>query len=806
MANFSISCECAASSNLGVSATASVTAGTQSVGDNYTTINYSYSASRTGWTFTGTSRPNAGALVLVINGTTCVNVALPLNNGSTSGTGLASGSGSVRVYHNSDGTKAISVTFRIDKGSDPRGANYVWNGTSSTQSMTLNTIPRASYPSMSASAVTLGNSITINTNRKSTSFTHNLWWKCNSDWFSIATGVGDSYAWTTPKTIANYITNSTSGTVTILCRTFSGGAQIGGDQYTSFTANIPSDIVPSISNLSVWDANSNVSSKFGVYLKGASYLGISFTDAGSYGSSISSRKITANNQTFWNNTSATTDYLLSSGNLTVTVTTTDTRGRSASKQYTITVYDYGTPWVSSFKGIRCNSDGSVNDGGQYLKLQFEAGVYSVSNKNTAQYQLGYRITDSGNYTWKVLDITSLTYNNTTGVISGLTFSEEHSYDLILLVGDKLGNEARRSDTLATEFRLMDFYQNGTGMAIGKVAESSNLFDVGLNTKFRKFIYADNGIVPGDSTYYGAPIYGANNATAWVHLGTWTSGGDAHNCMITIFTGAGYNSNASQNTTIKINIKDGWQGSYSASGSFGITYEITGNYYSSIKVKGIAQAHNILDVWVYLPWTYWNGDYVFQGFGSWKHIATNQSAEPTGNEQSCAETAPAWVEDSKNGNKLTFSYYKDGMGLNDIDWLACWNGSELRAINKNQLEDSGYDSSSGWSWFKSQSGLMIQHKYQTFSKSWTAWGSLYSIDINKQADGTKEISDYAYKFTQTPTRLVSLADGSTVNAITAFPDCDGLKNPTQNFGGIIITRPNNVANTYVLSLMAIGWWK
>ena len=533
MPNFSIGCSCAASESLGVTAAASVSAGAQSVSGNYTTINYSYSASRTGWTFTGASRPNAGALVLIINGTTCVNVALPLNNGSTNGTGLASGSGSVNVYHNGDGTKSISVTFRIDKGSDPRGANYVWNGDSSTQSMTLTTIPRASNPSLSASEATLGNSITINTNRKSTAFTHYLWWICGSSgWNDIAGSVGDSYSWSIPKNIANYIASATEATITIICRTYNGSTQVGNDQYATFKGKVPSDIVPSISGFSVWDAVSNISSKFGLYLKGASKLGISFDDSGSYGSWISTRKITANNQTFWNNKSATTDYLSWSGIMNITVVVTDSRGRSASKSIDITVQDYGTPRVNSFKGIRCNSDGSANDGGQYVKLQFDAGVYSVSNKNTAQYQLGYRITDSGNYSWKTLDISSLSYSNTTGVISGLTFSAEHSYDLILWVGDKLGNEARRSDVLATEFRLMDWYKDGTGMAIGKVAESSNLFDVGLTSKFRKSMQVGEAFYPNIIAPY-LQNSGQGSSDGYMHIATLKVNSAYVNCPVEI---------------------------------------------------------------------------------------------------------------------------------------------------------------------------------------------------------------------------------------------------------------------------------
>lgn len=612
----------------------------QSVDNNTSTIYYTFSAVRGSMGFNGTERYHGGKIQILINGSVAREEWIPLTKIPNYGIGKTevSGSGRVNVSHNGDGSKSCSVQVKIIQGSDDVGhITWYWEGSQSGVAyLELSTIPRASNPSLSAGEATLGDGITINTNRKSSSFTHSLWWSCGSSgWKDIVGNVGDSYTWTIPRVIANYITSSTSATVTIICRTYNNGTQVGNDQYTSFTGKVPDDIVPSISNFSVWEAVSNVSSKFGVYLKGASKLGISFNEAGSYGSWITSRKINANNQTSWQ-TSMTTDYLYSSGNMIVEAIVTDSRGRNVSKRYQITVYDYGTPWVSSFKGIRCNSDGTANDGGNYIKLQFEAGVYSVSNKNTAQYQLGYRIADSGSYSWKTLDITSLSYKNTTGVISGLTFSEEHSYDLILWVGDKLGNEARRPDTLATEFRLMDFYKDGMGMAIGKVAEQGNLFDVGLNSKFRKGIYADNGICAGDFTYYGAPIYGASGSNMWVHLGTWTSGGDAHNCLITVLTGAGYNGGSSQNTKIEISIKDGWQSSLSASEAFGATYSILENYYDSVKVKILASAHNICDVWVYMPWGYFNGEYTFQGFGAWKHVATCQSAEPTGNEQNCAE--------------------------------------------------------------------------------------------------------------------------------------------------------------------------
>ena len=49
----------------------------------------------------------------------------------------------------------------------------------------------------------------------------------------------------------------------------------------------------------------------------------------------------------------------------------------------------------------------------------------------------------------------------------------------------------------------------------------------------------------------------------------------------------------------------------------------------------------------------------------------------------------YVCDSNDSRHLTFAYSKNGMALNDTTWLACWNGNELRAINKsNFLSTSG----------------------------------------------------------------------------------------------------------------------
>ena len=508
----------------------------QSVDGNYTTIRFEAWIDQRGIQWNGTTRKKGGIVSGWINGTCVFSEYYPLNQGGANTRVWSIGTRDFNVYHNADGTKSCTFELKLDTGVDQEGNTqiYKWGGSDKkSTSQTLTSIPRASQPTLSASEKSTGETIGITTNRKSGNFTHSLWWDCgNSTWNGIASGVGDSYSWTIPKSLANAITSATSATVTIRCRTYSGNTQIGSDKTTSFKVNVSSDIKPSISGFSVWEAVSNVSNKFGLYLKGASKLGISFDDSGSYGSRITYRRITTNNQTFENNKSATTDFLSWSGSMSISVTVSDSRGRTASTSTTITVQDYGAPWVESFKGIRCNSDGSTNDSGSYIKLKFKAGVYSVSSKNTAQYQLGYRVADTGNYVWKTLDISSLSYDSTTGAISGLTFSPDKSYDIVLWVGDKLGNEARRPDTLPTEFDMIDWYSDGTGMAIGKVAESSNLFDVGLTSKFRKSMQVGEAFYPNIIAPY-LQNSGLGSSDGYMHIATLKVNSAYVNCPVEI---------------------------------------------------------------------------------------------------------------------------------------------------------------------------------------------------------------------------------------------------------------------------------
>lgn len=129
--------------------------------------------------------------------------------------------------------------------------------------------------------------------------------------------------------------------------------------------------------------------------------------------------------------------------------------------------------------------------------------------------------------------------------------------------------------------------------------------------------------------------GANGKAQWVRLGTLTSAGDASVVVITLQTGNGFNGTESQNSQAEIIIKDGWQDKASTTAAFGAS--VTRQNTKDLLVSVRATASNVCEVWTYLPWLYWSGNYTISGiYSGWNPNFTKQDTKPTnGVEQSLA---------------------------------------------------------------------------------------------------------------------------------------------------------------------------
>ena len=162
-------------------------------------------------------------------------------------------SSSLSVKHSSDGSKTINISFSVTDGA---GQYYTCGKASASGRMALTTIPRASqpscitYPNTTENVGNIGTSITIHMNRKSTSFTHDVYCKWYTKTVEIAKNVASNVAWKIPTDFLNDIPNNTSGWGTIYVKTYNGSTLIG-EKSVKFTATVASDVKPTVGTLTL---------------------------------------------------------------------------------------------------------------------------------------------------------------------------------------------------------------------------------------------------------------------------------------------------------------------------------------------------------------------------------------------------------------------------------------------------------------------------------------------------------------------------------------------------------------------------
>lgn len=385
------------------------------------------------------------------------------------------------VSHDDVGDCTISVYFYTGIFSSSTKGNY--GGT-----MTLDNIPRASTPS--CSNVTLGNAVTINTNRASSSFTHTLNIKSGSTTIETFTSIGASKSWTPAiATYAPYITNSTTGTFTIECLTYNGSTHIGTKTCTT-VLTVPSSVKP-IASVDFSEADTTMISKaWGIYVKGKSKLAVTVTGTKAYGSNIKSYASNVQG-TSYSNASYTSNVLSNSGTSDVTATVTDNRGRTSSTATkSLTVIDYFKPKINTATISRCDVNGVETDEGDYLLFSFAGEIAPVSNKNSTTFRLGYREKGADtSYTWLTVS-TAYTASSTSVIVTDSsgkkTFSTDKSYDIRFEAVDAFETVYILRE-IGTGFDLINLNASGNSMAIGKISEAEadeKKLEIALDTEYK----------------------------------------------------------------------------------------------------------------------------------------------------------------------------------------------------------------------------------------------------------------------------------------------------------------------------------
>ena len=365
-----------------------------------------------------------------------------------------SASGTCTRTHNDDGTLSGYAWAQWTRNNSY--GNYApSSGSTSTGSENLTTIARASEPSVSPSTFNIGDTITINTNRKSSSFTHTIKLTFGSYNYTVATGVGASTTLNTANIASNLyaqIPNATSGTGTISCQTFNGSTSIG-TKTCSFTAKaVEANVKPTFSNFAYQDTNSTITAITGnnqYLVQGKSSLRVTISSANkatarssatmsSYQASISSLSASANYSTSDVNINFSSNAF-TAGNQTLAVKATDSRGYSTTVNKTVTVLAYANPVVNA-SAVRLNNfenQTTLSVTGTYSPL-------TISNvaKNAVQ-SVQYRYKSQSTSTWgSWTTLTGLT-QTAAGAYSVsdkvLDLDNNQSYDFEVKTTDRIGS-------------------------------------------------------------------------------------------------------------------------------------------------------------------------------------------------------------------------------------------------------------------------------------------------------------------------------------------------------------------------------
>lgn len=327
----------------------------------------------------------------------------------------------------------------------------------------------AAASTISVSNGTLATPLTITVKQYNSGFKHTISYTCGS----VSGLVCDlssslSVTWDTSNGnilgLAQQSTHKPTVNVTFTITTYNGASKI--DTYsTTVSMAIPSSVKPALT-LKVEDATSYFST-YGAFVQGWSKLKITATPSVAYGSPIKAYSISADGSTYTYNP-VTTGVIKARDSLTVTAKVTDERERTSEPvSRSVTVLPYSKPSVSVI-AYRCNSSGTADPEGAYMKVGFTASISSLNGKNSASYTINY-------------GSTPITGTGTSYTSSPIACDVSKVWSVEVKVSDKL-DSTTRSAVIPIAFTLMDFYNTGAGIAFGKVATRDG-FDCAMDAYF-----------------------------------------------------------------------------------------------------------------------------------------------------------------------------------------------------------------------------------------------------------------------------------------------------------------------------------
>lgn len=329
------------------------------------------------------------------------------------------------IAHNTDGTGTLPLYGYIYQKE--------WSvNKSTTGSVALPAIPRASLPTITPNPFNIGDIITITTNRKVSTYTDDIFMNIGSDVEVLGTDVDTTIQVDTSQyasQIYALIPNASSYTSTIDNSTYNGSTFIGSNS-VSYTANVV-DAEPTFT-LGYKDTNSTttaITHNNQQIIRNHSTLQINITNASAlYGASLVSASVNINGNIYTGSFSGSslninvgTVDLSSNENAVVTVT--DSRGLSTTKSVELEILNWELP-SAIIECARQNNYYSETD------VKVDADYSSLDGNNTITIQFKYRKVGTSAYTTTTLQ---------DNVLTTISLDNEYDWEIQVVLTDAFGS-------------------------------------------------------------------------------------------------------------------------------------------------------------------------------------------------------------------------------------------------------------------------------------------------------------------------------------------------------------------------------
>lgn len=462
--------------------------GTQSQSGNYTPITaYFYAALNPSYSST-TSYASGLNSQFKVNGAAGTGVSDGAYDFTSSTKVNLLGSFSGNIPHDADGTKTVTVT-----GSFTTVSSYITGGTLSA-TVTLPSIARAAQ--LTCGDVTLGGSCVARWTPASSGHTFALAFSLG-DWAESVTGIAPgstaqyAYSKAMPMELARQFTGKTAS-MSVTLTTYQGTAKLGSSTQ-SVTVTVPDS---EETRPRVEATLTPASTPFaGLYVQGLSRVGASISAQDPYGASITGCSLTVEGKSY-SGSNIQSEYLTGAGDITVTVSATNSRGFTGTADYAVSVVAYTLPRITQLRAYRCDSQGTAAEGGESLYLSAAADYSDVQGQNTCA--LSWRVKpEKGSWS----DDTALS----DGVVMDSTLYRDTAYTLEVVASDTAGSSSVSRVAIPSEKVYMHRPAGGTGMGLGGYVGEEDLLDIYWRVNARQSLTASSVNFRGVCANVGAAV-------------------------------------------------------------------------------------------------------------------------------------------------------------------------------------------------------------------------------------------------------------------------------------------------------------